>query len=74
MLFASDSWKHKLWFIPLGVVCSFAFNLLRIAIITLVIEFHPECFYVLHTYVFKYLFYGFLFALWVVWVEKLKSR
>lgn len=74
MLFTAGPWKHKLWFIPLGMVGIYVFNILRITLITLTIEHHPECFDLLHTYVFKYLFYAFLFALWVVWVEKLKSR
>lgn len=74
MLFASCPWKHKLWFIPLGVVCLYAFNILRITLITLVIEFHPEYFHVLHAYVFKYLFYGFLFALWAFRPQKGEMR
>ncbi|MCQ2333006.1 MAG: exosortase/archaeosortase family protein [Paludibacteraceae bacterium] len=74
MLFASGPWKHKLWFIPLGVMCLYAFNILRITLITLVIEFHPEYFHVLHAYVFKYLFYGFLFALWAFRPKRAKCE
>ncbi len=71
MLFARGRQWRKLWFIPLGWVCIYVFNILRIYWITLVIEHHPEMFELLHTYVFKYLFYGMLFLLWVLWVEKI---
>lgn len=73
MLVARGSWKKKLWFIPLGWLCIYVFNLFRILIISMVMEFHPEYFHILHAYVFKYLFYGMLFMLWVWWVEKLSK-
>jgi len=65
-------WLRKLWFIPVGWVCCYVFNILRIFIITLFIEFHPDWFPVLHDYIFKYLFYGMLFGLWVIFVEKIR--
>lgn len=67
-------WGHKLWFILLGWVCCYAFNIARVAAIALLIEHHPEWFHVLHDYVFKYLFYGMLFGLWVIFVEKIRPR
>jgi hypothetical protein len=39
----------------------------------LFIEFHPEWFDLLHEYIFKYLFYGMLFLLWVWWTEKIRN-
>ena len=62
-------WLKKLWFIPLGWVCCYAFNILRIFLIALFIEHHPEWFHLLHDYIFKYLFYAMLFGLWV-WFEE----
>ena len=41
--------------------------------ITMLIEFHPEWFNVLHTYIFKYIFYGLMFLLWVWYVEKIRK-
>lgn len=67
MLVARGSWKHKLWFIPLGLVCAYLFNILRITLIAMAIEHHPEWFKFLHEYLFKYLFYGMLFCLWLWW-------
>lgn len=70
MLAAAGSWRRKLWFIPLGWVCIYVFNLLRIIIVAFIIEFHPELFELLHSYIFKYMFYFMLFMLWVGWNER----
>ena len=72
MLTVRGGWIHKTWFIPLGWVCCHAFNILRIFLITLFIEFHPDWFPILHDYIFKYLFYGMMFGLWVLFVEKIR--
>lgn len=65
-------WIHKLWFIPAGWIACHLFNILRIFLITLFIEYHPEWFDFLHGYIFKYLFYAMLFGLWVLFVEKIR--
>ncbi len=67
-------WFHKFWYILLGWLCCYAFNILRIFLIALFIEQHPEWFHMLHDYLFKYLFYGMLFGLWVIFVEKIRPR
>lgn len=69
MLFARGKHIHKLWYIPLGWVLFYGFNILRITIITMCTEFHPEWFEVLHTYIFRYLFYGFMFLMWYLWTR-----
>jgi len=64
-------WLRKLWFIPLGWLCCYLFNIFRIFVIALLMEHHPSWFPMLHTG-FKYLFYGMLFFLWVWFVEKIR--
>ncbi len=64
---------NKLWFIPLGLVFIHIVNLARICAITAFMEFHPEWFELLHTYIFKYLFYGLMFLFWVLYVEKVRK-
>lgn len=71
ILCARGSWKRKTWFIPMGWVIIHFFNIIRIAIIALLCENHPDMFVLWHEYVFKYVFYGMLFMLWVWWVERL---
>ena len=64
-------WLRKLWFIPLGWLCCYGFNIFRIFVIALLMEHHPAWFGMLHTG-FKYLFYAMLFGLWVWFVEKIR--
>ena len=70
MLFARGSWQRKLWFIPLGWACAYLFNIVRITLIGLLCAPHPERFEFYHAFLFKYLFYAVLFALWVWWIER----
>lgn len=74
ILTVRGGWIHKLWYIPMGWVCCHAFNILRIFLITLFVEFHPDWFHVLHDYIFKYMFYAMLFGLWVLFVEKVRTN
>ena len=64
----------KSLYILLGWLCCYVFNILRIFLIALLIEHHPDWFEVLHNYIFKYLFYAMLFGLWVIFVEKIRPR
>jgi len=68
--FYCGSWKQKLWYIPVGLVCVYLFNILRITFITAVVDTHPEQFNFWHEHVTKYLFYVMIFFLWVIWEEK----
>lgn len=68
----SLGWQ-KLWFIPFGWLCCYAFNILRIFLIAIFIEHHPDWFHLLHDYIFKYMFYAMLFGLWVWFVEGIRG-
>lgn len=72
LLTVRGGWKHKIWYIPLGWICIYIFNLLRIFSISLLTEFHPDWFELLHTYIFKYLFYGMMFLLWLLFINKVR--
>ncbi|MCQ2310681.1 MAG: exosortase/archaeosortase family protein [Paludibacteraceae bacterium] len=69
ILAARGPWVHKIWYIPAGWVVIYGINIVRIAAISLIIEHHPELFEVMHTYVFKYVFYGLMFLMWLLWIE-----
>lgn len=73
MLFSTGPWQKKLWFIPLGLLMVYVFNILRIAGITALIENHPSWFEFLHERLFKYLFYAAIFGMWVLWEEKIRK-
>jgi len=61
--------KHKLWFIPAGVVVLHFVNIFRIVGLSLILKPWPSHFHFFHDYVFKTLFYAVIFLLWVMWVE-----
>lgn len=67
LLFSVGPWKHKLWFVPLGVLLCDVVNILRISAITMLIENHRTWFPILHDHIFKYLFYLLIFLYWVIW-------
>jgi len=69
--FNRGAWKKKIWYIPLGLLVVYLFNIFRIAFIAACVENHPNWFELLHLYIFKYLFYGIIFLMWVFWEEKI---
>lgn len=74
MLAARGRWTDKLWYIPIGWVFAYAFNIFRIYMVALLTKHHPEWFELLHTYLFKYLFYGCFFILWLLYDEYIATR
>ena len=72
LAFSRGPWKHKLWYIPLGLLCVYLFNILRITFIAGVIDSHPQQFEFWHEHVTKYAFYAMIFGLWVIWEEKIR--
>lgn len=68
--FYKGPWKHKAWFIPVGLVAVYLFNFFRIVFITGIMDKHPAQFDFWHEHVSKYAFYALIFLLWVFWNEK----
>ena len=62
--------KHKIYYILFSIIPIHLTNFLRIFFLTLIIENHRQCFTFCHEYLFKYIFYGVLFLLWLFWIEK----
>ncbi len=67
-------WKHKAWFIPLGIILIHGVNLFRIVSLSVIVVNRPEYFDLAHDYIIRALFYVVIFALWVLWVEKFYTR
>jgi len=74
MTFYKGTWKKKLWYIPLGCVILWIYNIIRIASICYLTIGHPERFDFLHEGLFRYIFYGLIFLLWVVWEETIVKK
>jgi len=73
MTFFPGPWKHKLWYIPLGILVIHLTNLFRITGLTLIQFPFPDGFHFFHDYFFKTLFYAVIFLLWLLWNEKIRK-
>jgi exosortase family protein XrtF len=67
-------WKHKLWFIPVGITVIHFLNVMRITALCIIVMKRPEWLDFNHTYTFQLLMYGFIFGLWWIWIQKISSR
>lgn len=67
-------WLKKLWYIPAGLVIVYLYNIFRIVAIIALIENNPKNFALLHEGVFKYIYYGVIFLMWVLWEEKIRKK
>ena len=70
MLIFPGPWKHKAWYIPLGLVIIEFTNVVRVVGICLFLRFFPNDFALAHDVIFKIMFYVVIFLMWMIWVEK----
>jgi exosortase/archaeosortase family protein len=69
-LFFPGPWKHKLWFIPMGMFSMFLVNVLRIVGLSFAMIYWPEQWDFIHLWILRPFYYVVIFILWVLWVEK----
>ena len=74
MLLYPGSWRHKLWYIPAGIIVIHFINLVRITGLGITLKYWPVYFAFAHDYIFKTMFYGVIFLMWVIWVEKFRKH
>ncbi len=63
-------WKHKVWFLPLGLIAIHLINVLRIVALAIIVDMNPAWLDFNHDYTFTILVYAFVFYLWYIWVNK----
>jgi len=68
MLLYRGPWLAKLWFIPLGMLLLYGFNLFRIGAIPWLVGNDYSTFAIWHE-AFRLSYYGLFFVLWVIWEE-----
>lgn len=66
--------KDKLWYIPLGILSIHVLNILRVVALVLIANYYPALLDFNHTYTFTFLIYSFIFALWIIWVNKYSGK
>ncbi|WP_309641945.1 exosortase family protein XrtF [Flavobacterium sp.] len=69
----SGKWKPTVGFIVLGMVLIHILNVLRIALLSIALYYHPDQESILHGVVFPLIIYGFVFGLWVIWVNQFSN-
>lgn len=74
MLLFPGRWKHKLWYIPAGILVIHGVNIVRIVGLTLTLIPWPQHFDFFHDYIFKTFFYFMIFVMWVIWVEYFQDK
>ncbi len=62
--------KHTLVFILLGSLTIHILNVARIALLCVLLYRFPEFEHLLHGVIFPLIIYGFVFLLWIIWVNK----
>ena len=67
MLIFPGPWKHKAWYIPLGLVIVEFTNVVRIVGIALFLRPFPDSFALAHDVIFKIMFYVVIFLMWMIW-------
>ncbi len=72
-LFVGGSLKHKIWFIPFGMIMMHLTNLFRIIGLSFFVIYCPEYWDLAHDFLFRPLFYVVIFAMWVWWQERFRS-
>ena len=70
MVLFPGPWKHKLWYIPAGLVIIEWTNVVRICGVFLMQIPWPHSFHLAHDYIFKAFFDLVIFLMWMLWVEK----
>jgi exosortase/archaeosortase family protein len=70
LLLYPGPWRHKTWFIPMGLIVIHLVNLFRIVSMALVTIYVPQHWHFTHDYILRPFFYVVMFILWVWWNEK----
>lgn len=62
--------KSKVWFIPLGILLIYILNCIRIVLLAISEIYSRAWTEFNHTYTFTIIIYGFIFLLWMYWVNR----
>jgi len=74
LLCSRGDYRHKIWYWVVSIAVLVGYNILRLTLLTYIVRDHIEWFDFMHERVMKYIFYGVMFMLWVLWDEWLRKR
>jgi exosortase family protein XrtF len=69
----SGKWMRTIGFLLVGSVLIHLMNILRIAVLSVALLYYPGQESLLHGVVFPLIIYGFVFGLWVIWVNQFSN-
>jgi exosortase family protein XrtF len=68
------NWKKKLYYIPIGIILIELMNILRVVLLA-ILDTHSRAWTEFnHTYTFTIVIYGFIFLMWMIWVNKVSDK
>lgn len=73
ILCSKGSIQNKLWYGTLGLGLLIFVNILRIMVLTYLVEIDPWLWEVNHKFVFSVVVYSVLFFLWHIWIKRFSS-
>jgi len=65
--------RHKIWFVPLGLLLVLILNIIRIIALIILVYKAPEYMDFNHKYTFVFIVYGAIFLLWIWWVNRFSN-
>jgi len=74
LLLFPGPWKHKLWYLPAGILILHIENIFRIIILSIVVMHWPAHWDFIHMWIMRPFYYVVIFLLWVIWVEKFRRN
>ena len=66
--------KDKWWFILFGILSIHILNIFRVVALAIIKFVKPEYLDFNHTYTFTFIIYGYIFLLWIWWVNKYAAK
>ena len=69
----SGKWMRTIGFLLVGSVLIHVMNILRIAVLSVALLYYPGQESLLHGVIFPLIIYGFVFGLWVIWVNQFSN-
>ena len=74
MLLYPGPWKHKIWYIPVGLVIIHLVNIFRIVSMVFVTINILQHWDFTHDYILRPFFYVVMFGMWVLWNERFYNK
>lgn len=66
----SGKFKTTLLFILFGILSIYILNVLRIILLTVLLYHYPNQTHLLHGVLFPLIIYGYVFILWIIWINR----